>query len=178
MVVCRTIAPSGPTVVPVTVMVYDFVVVDADVPVRTRSPQPVENGNQIPAKRTSKRSRNDFAFTSGKMPARSSASTTEDRAFHFAAVFGVAIVIVTAVEGLPGTTLPGLNEAVARSGRPEAARVTGAVRLPFVFTTKEKLAESPELIACVVALLGAIVKSTGPLGDVFTMNNIAADRLS
>jgi hypothetical protein len=111
------------------------------------------------------------------MPSTSSASTIGSRELEFAAVLGVATVIVTVVEGLPGTTLPGLNEAVARSGRPEAERVTGAERLPCTFTTNEKFTESPELIVCVVALLAASLKSTGPLGGVFTINNIVADRL-
>jgi hypothetical protein len=114
---------------------------------------------------------------SGRIPTTSSARTTSEREPELAAVFGVATVIVTVVDGFPGTMLPGLNDAVARSGSPEAERVTGAERLPRTFTTNEKFAESPELIVWVVALLAARLKSIGPFGGVFTINNIVADRL-
>jgi hypothetical protein len=70
-----------------------------------------------------------------------------------------------------------LNDAFAKSGRPEAEKVTGPGRLPCTFTTNEKFAELPAFTVWVVALLAARVKSTGPLGGVFTRNNIVDDRL-
>jgi hypothetical protein len=113
----------------------------------------------------------------GRMPSIRRASTTGERELAYLAVFGVATVIITVVDGLPGTTLPGLNDTVARSGRPEADRVTGAERLPCTFTKNEKFAEAPEVIVCVVALLAARLKSPGLLGGVFTKNKLVGDRL-
>jgi hypothetical protein len=87
------------------------------------------------------------------------------------------MVIVNAPEAVPGGTLPGLKEAVARSGSPEAERVMGLESVPWVLARKEKLADAPERIVCVVALLGARMKSAGSDGGVLTVNSVEGEVL-
>jgi hypothetical protein len=93
------------------------------------------------------------------------------------AVFGVEIVIVKSPDAVPAGTLPGLNDAVARSGNPEADRLTGLDRLPCVWTTKEKLAELPETMVWVVALLDPKVKSPGSCAGAPTVNSAVGEVL-
>jgi hypothetical protein len=82
----------------------------------------------------------------------------------FATVLGVAIVRVNMEFVVPGRMTGGLKEAVARLGRPVAARVMGLERLPWNAAVKVKLAELPERMVCEVVPMEARVKSgVGPV---------------
>jgi hypothetical protein len=149
-------------------------------PARIRSPQPVENSNGAESRRTASTRESELLKAPAKNVERGrskSAKAIEFLRRSNCAVFGVAMVIVNAPEAVPGGMLPGLKEAVARSGSPDAERVTGLERVPWVLTTKEKLAELPETIVWVVALLEAKVKSAGPDCGAVTVNSVEGELL-
>jgi hypothetical protein len=70
-----------------------------------------------------------------------------------------------------------LNEAVARLGRPDAARVMGLDRPPCNCVLKVKLAEAPETTFCVVVPVGAKAKSGEFVWVVLTVSDAAVEVL-
>lgn len=102
------------------------------VPVRTRSPQPLSSVSEDEHTKTTNMSVLRL-FVLPAIPSKGKNKRANATVFFLwakAVVLGVAIVIVKRPEEVPGTMLPGLNDAVARSGSPEADSVTGDDRLP------------------------------------------------